>query len=117
MILFKSDGVNIKVLTPELALILYRLETFHRLKLVPMPDDLVITSINDSTHGIDSKHYKNQAIDIRSHNFDSIGHKQLFRKEFERVLGSEIYTVLLEDEGGANEHFHVQLKKGLTNGI
>jgi hypothetical protein len=30
-------------------------------------------------------------------------------------LGGDKFTVLLENEGTENEHFHIQLKKGLVN--
>jgi len=114
MIKFKSGSVNIKVFTPALSLILYRLEFFHRNRLTEQPEDIVITSVNDSVHGENSKHYIDQAIDIRSKNFPSSAAKAEFRKEFERVLGPDEFTVIIENLGTENEHFHVQVKKGRT---
>ena len=74
----------------------------------------MITSANDSTHLPTSKHYLDEAIDLRSNNFQAES-KAMFRTELEKFLnlGSPCpFTVLLEDIGTSNEHFHVQVKKG-----
>lgn len=73
--------------------------------------DLVITSGNDSRHGANSRHYVDEAIDVRSHNFASRAAKREFRATFEAALGPQ-FRVLLECEGTANEHFHAQVRKG-----
>jgi hypothetical protein len=78
------------------------------------PEEIMITSANDGTHLEKSKHYIDEAIDIRSHNFTN-GTKIAFREELEKFLniGSPCqFTVLLESLGTANEHFHIQVKKG-----
>lgn len=113
MIKLKSRSVVFTELTPALAYILYCLERFHRTTKVDQPTDLVITSMNDSNHTPNSKHYKNEAIDIRSKNFKDQVDKHIFRYELELCLGP-FFTVLLENENTANEHFHVQVKKGLV---
>ena len=81
-ILTKSRQVTFTELTPALAFILYGLEKFHRTNKVNQPDNLIITSINDSQHSPNSRHYKNEAIDIRSKNFASREDKRIFRQEF-----------------------------------
>lgn len=111
MIITKGDYIRFTVLTPALAYMLYSLEKFHRKNFVKQPENLVITSINDSQHSLNSRHYKNEAIDIRSKNFSNREEKRLFRVELELVLGKQ-FRVLLEDEGKPNEHFHIQVKKG-----
>ena len=111
MIFFK-ENVKIPVMSGTLAYIFYRLEIFHSTKMSPQPDDIVITSVNDGAHMAGSKHYKNQAVDIRSKNFMSNADKHLFCARLGNWLG-ETYTVLFENVGLDNEHFHVQLKKGL----
>ena len=73
--------------------------------------DLVITSANDSRHGPGSKHYTNEAIDVRSHNFRDATAKHLFRTAYELALGPQ-FRVLLEGLGTPNEHFHAQVRKG-----
>ena len=112
MITTKSRVVSFTELTPAMAFMLYALEKFHRLKKVPQPDNLVITSLNDGQHTPNSRHYKNEAIDIRSKNFPDREGKRLFRQELELFLGPS-FRVMIEDEGKDNEHFHVQVKKGL----
>ena len=109
----KSNSVVFTELTPSLAYILYALEKFHRTNRVDQPTDLVITSMNDSEHSPNSRHYKNEAIDLRSKNFKSLEDKKIFRYELELTLGP-FFTVILENEGTENEHFHIQVKKGLT---
>lgn len=78
--------------------------------------ELVITAGNDSVHGTASRHYRDEAIDIRSKNFISRDAKRDFRAHLENILnlglGKLQFRVLLESEDTANEHFHVQVKKG-----
>jgi hypothetical protein len=109
----KSNAVIFTELTPGLAFILYGLEKFHRQKKVNQPDNLWITSIADfKGHVVGSRHYTNEAVDVRSKNFNSREDKRIFRAELEMFLGP-FFRVLLENEGGDNEHFHIQVKKGL----
>lgn len=74
--------------------------------------DIVITSANDSKHVAESKHYKNMAVDVRSKNFYDHAQKSIFMDRLRYSLGPE-YTVILEEEGEEDEHFHIQVKKGL----
>lgn len=101
--------VGFTELTPGMAHILFHLELFHR-TFCPN-QELVITSMNDGNHAKLSRHYTNEAVDIRSHNMPDIEFKQDFVKEFEAHLGAK-FRVLLEDVGTLNEHIHVQVKKG-----
>jgi hypothetical protein len=112
MVKTKSRSVVFTELTPGLAHLLYYLEDFHRKFFAQLVPQLVITSMNDSTHGENSRHYTNEAIDIRSHNFPNREMKRLFRVELEKHLGPR-FRVLLENVGTSNEHFHVQVKKGM----
>jgi hypothetical protein len=85
---------------------------------------LTITSIYDGTHLPDSRHYLGEAIDIRAKNFNKMAEKIQFRGELESALNTHplalaqgaggSFRVLLENPGGDNEHFHVQVKKGRT---
>ena len=115
MILTKS-GVKLKNITPALVWMIYRLEQFNRV-MRGFPTNLTITSINDSKHMEGSRHYTDEAIDIRSHNFEDEAQKLNFILRFGDLLGPK-FTILLENSGKPNEHFHVQVKKGLTfNGV
>ena len=81
------------------------------------PAELTVTSINDSGHGVDSKHYKDMAIDLRSKSFPSamkLDFVDKFAHHLNILSKGTKYTVLLEGLGTANEHFHIQVAKGTT---
>ena len=68
---------------------------------------ITVTSGNDSKHKTDSRHYTNQAIDLRSKDMSKTIKTQFITKMQER-LGDK-YLVLLESEGKLNEHIHVEV--------
>lgn len=68
--------------------------------------DLFVTSGNDSVHMRGSKHYTDEALDLRTHNLTP-AEKHLFKTTIQTRLGKD-YDVILEDEGGPNEHLHVE---------
>jgi hypothetical protein len=83
------------------------------------PNEIWVTSINDSLHSKGSRHYLNEAMDIRSKNFPTIEAKRYFVKRLSSILNSHPddpnkFFVMLEFEGGGNEHFHVQVRKGIS---
>lgn len=112
MIILKSEEVRLKVLSPALAHIFYQLSEFHEKRLASQPDELVITSINDSNHMVGSKHYINEAIDLRSKNFKTTSDKIEFALKFQDFLGSK-FRIILEYLDKDNEHFHIQVRRGL----
>jgi hypothetical protein len=65
----------------------------------------VITSVNDGTHGPNSLHAKGRAFDVRTK--DYVGDKVFLRDKVKAALGDN-FDVVLEDEGGPNEHLHVE---------
>ena len=69
--------------------------------------DVTITSGNDSKHMTGSKHYTYEALDIRSKNFPTAKAKREFMAAVLKRLGSG-YQMILEFEGGVNEHFHLE---------
>lgn len=75
------------------------------------PSGLVITSANDSGHMQGSRHYSDEAIDVRSKTFASRAAKERFRRAYEQALGPS-FRVLLEGLGTDQEHFHAQVRKG-----
>jgi hypothetical protein len=102
------------VLNMEAAAIRYMVDALKlvaRDPAVTLPDALVITSGNDSTHGANSRHYRDEAIDVRSKSFPSRASKLAFVKRLEAALGDR-FRVLFENDGTENEHFHVQVRKG-----
>lgn len=72
-----------------------------------LPHDVTITSGNDSTHMTGSKHYVDAALDIRSKNFPSKVAKVTFMAAVLKRLGPG-YQMILEHEGKAQEHFHLE---------
>lgn len=88
-----------------------------------LPSEIVVTSINDSTHKTGSRHYTDEAIDIRSHNFATHSEKMDFLIMLRSMLNSNMrdpakFMVILESEGTPNEHFHAQVVRGQTfNGV
>jgi hypothetical protein len=66
-----------------------------------------ITSINDSTHGPNSKHFTGEGVDIRTKNLTAT-QRTLVVGRLQSKLGPLGYDVILEDEGGNNEHLHIE---------
>ena len=110
MLICKSS-VRFKRFTPALMTLLNALCATDRSKVDGQPDDLVITSANDSTHAENSRHYIDEALDVRSKTFTSESGKAAFRFNLERFLGPK-FRVLHEGMGTPNEHFHIQPRKG-----
>ena len=108
----KSESVKFPEFTTELCHILSTLVEIDKRTDLEKPEHLVITSANDSKHKPDSKHYKNQAIDLRSKSFKTEADKADFMAALAKALGPR-YTVIYEYPGQVNEHFHIQLKRGL----
>jgi hypothetical protein len=96
----------------------YTLPMIHMLAIVYAAAQVcdfpvVVTSCRDGRHSANSRHYKGEAIDIRSHVIQGAVAKEAFRKSLEDLLGPQ-FRVLLEGLGTPNEHFHAQTKKGHT---
>lgn len=110
-ILFKAN-CRIKELTPFLLRVFDVLDWMGVARKIPVKE-LTITSIYDGVHSKNSKHYTGNAVDVRSKNFPSSSAKREFMALLEEELDNYgfAHTVLLEDEGKPNEHFHVQVKK------
>lgn len=106
-----KPSVRFKAFTPALLRILRGVWTVAQ-SCVDVPE-VVITSANDSTHGPTSRHYANEAVDLRSKSFPSVTAKQKFGALLKAELGPA-FTVLFEGAGTPNEHWHIQPKKGTT---
>lgn len=96
---------------------------FHCLYMIAVmpdrdtPNEIVITSLNDSLHTAKSRHYNDEAADIRSKNFPTRDSKLHFAGRLTAMLNCHPedpakFIVILENEGSPEEHFHVQIKKG-----
>lgn len=105
MLKFK-DSVRIKTLSPVLLFIFQGLLKAD----AKFPEDIVVTSVNDSTHSIGSAHYRDAAVDIRCN--DRPFNKDMALIDYLRnVLGPK-FVILYESAGTPNEHIHIQLRKG-----
>ena len=75
--------------------------------------EIVITSANDGRHSQRprSRHYTNEALDVRSRNFASGAARTTFVRRLRRERGPWFYVVY-ENHGKPSAHFHVQGRKG-----
>lgn len=67
----------------------------------------VVTSMNDSSHGAESLHYKDRAVDLRSKHISADNREHVFQ-ELVRLLNPLGYDVLFENQGLDAEHYHVE---------
>lgn len=105
MLRIKDDSVKIVNYTPAImsmlnALFLYADEVKY---------DITITCGREAHKA--GSHPKDKALDVRSKNFPSGQKKYDFMNWMKTILGPS-FTVLLENEGKQNEHFHIQVKIG-----
>jgi hypothetical protein len=73
------------------------------LLLLEEPSDLVITSGSDGTHDPNSRHYRGEAVDIRTR---TLANPEAVRAKLAAVLGPKFSVI---NEG---DHLHVQVRKG-----
>jgi hypothetical protein len=76
--------------------------------------DLVITSACDGEHsGPNDPHHRGEAYDVRSHDFDEFTKQKVLDSVMNYLEINQFYG-FLESPGTENEHFHFQVKKGIT---
>lgn len=109
----KNDSVTFKVFTPAMMVMLNKLFELSQYNRNWFVGALVITSANDGKHMKTSRHYKDEALDVRTHNWSVTPNrsKAFIMGWLQTQLGPK-FTVMLEDEGTPNEHCHIQVKKG-----
>lgn len=71
------------------------------------PREVLITSGNDGRHMLTSRHYSNDALDVRTKTFGTLGLKQQFVAQVLARLGRD-YQGILESVGKPNEHAHFE---------
>lgn len=95
------------VIVPKSAIIaVAMLNAANESGIVAPAATLWVTSGNDRVHMRGSKHYEDAALDFRSKALSTVNKHKLLQAVRAR-LGSD-YQAILEDEGGANEHFHIE---------
>ncbi len=105
------DCVRLKHWTPALAWMLYAFEQ----AVTGDGRDYIISSINDSGHLENSKHYRDMAFDFFSLGFNNNAEKEEVRARVQEAMNSIVegkFTVIIECLGINNEHFHAQVTKG-----
>ncbi len=68
--------------------------------------DTILTSGGEGKHSRGSLHFSGLAFDLRSHHLLNPT-KQVILKDLRRGLGKS-FDVVLEAQGGVNEHFHIE---------
>jgi len=97
-----KPGVSVRGIKPEAVLaVLVAWTVYFQQGLF-----MTITSCFDGRHRSGSLHYMGLAFDCRSKDLTA-AHKAVVVDNLRRQLGLA-YDVLLEDEGQANEHIHVE---------
>lgn len=88
---------------------------------IPSIPQIMVTSVNDKGHSKVplSRHYTNEAIDIRTHNFTDALQKYTFLNQYlarlnkdPEAIKADCFWGQLEDPGVQNEHIHVQVAMG-----
>lgn len=97
---FKT-GVKLEGLKPETLLGMIVADDAYKAQRLEM----TITSVNDSQHKTNSKHYSGHAFDIRT---KDTGMPRRLHEEIKKVLSPVGFDVILEDLNGVNEHIHVE---------
>lgn len=104
MLEFKP-GVSLRGLEPQMLVALAVVDDLFSRAGLPT----VVTSANDSSHKDGSYHYLGRAFDFRTKH--AAGMMRGITAELKRKLGPLGFDVVFEDEGGINEHLHVELDK------
>ena len=94
-------GIRLADLSPQIVLAAMVIQECFRER----GGEFTITSLNDGAHSEKSLHYKGHALDFRTRDFT--GDKHALISLIRASLG-ENFDVLLEDEGGPNEHGHAE---------
>ncbi len=69
--------------------------------------DCWLTSVNDSTHLPNSKHYLGRAVDLRVHHLPDEAARETVANTLRSAIGPQ-FTVLYESPGTPNAHLHVE---------
>lgn len=88
---------------------------------IPSIPDLMVTSVNDKGHSKVplSRHYTDEALDIRTHNFTDNLQRYTFLNQLltrlnkdPEALKADCFWGQVEDLGIGNEHIHIQVAMG-----
>lgn len=104
-----KDGVRFGGFTPALCRILTAVVAVAGKR----GEVLTITSGSDGRHSLKplSRHYTFEAVDLRTKHLPDSASKRELQLQLQVELGPQ-FTVLLENEGRAQEHLHLQPRMG-----
>ena len=98
-----KNGVDISNLSNEIFVgILWAQDIFAKYHI-----ELVVTSANDGKHMLGSKHFTNNAFDLRANNMTDEQEKKI-AAELQEKLGSDYYVGAEFFANGSNDHIHVE---------
>jgi hypothetical protein len=98
-----KNGVDISNLSNEIFVgILWAQDIFAKYHI-----ELVVTSANDGKHMLGSKHFTNNAFDLRANNMTDEQQKKI-AAELQEKLGSDYYVGAEFFANGSNDHIHVE---------
>lgn len=103
MVIRWKDSCKFDNMHAALWLALHRAEAIYEKRFV----ECWVTSVNDSTHMVGSKHFDGRAFDLRVHNLPDEPTRVAVFNELRAALGPQ-FTVLYEHAGLMNAHIHVQ---------
>lgn len=92
-----KSGVKLTGMTPQIVLAMMIADDLYK----RYGQELVVTSVTDSTHGADSKHYEGNGFDCRTSYFTLSSQKTIVEKLKERL--DESYDIVLE-----KDHIHIE---------
>lgn len=96
-----KPGVSLKTFQPQALLALLECDQIYKRRMLVM----VVTSVSDGQHMEGSLHYKGLAFDLRT---KGTGVARSLLIDIKNKLQPLGYDVILENEGGDNEHIHVE---------
>jgi hypothetical protein len=98
-----KQGVKLAGVKPEIIIAIFRLDSLFKSLNIP----LIITSLTDGKHSVNSLHYKGLAVDLRTKHIQDVEVKKSLVNEIKSALGEE-FDVVLENLGKEQEHIHVE---------
>lgn len=102
--ILKDKSVLLKELKPQLVLALLMCNEVFR----KYGSEVIITSLNDGKHSLNSKHYSGEAVDIRSKHLSTANKRKILEELRLALSYPKLFDVLLEYENQDNEHFHIE---------
>lgn len=114
-----KQGVRLRLTAPAMAYVtasLDRLSERDDVRAV-LDGDLMVTSGNDSRHAANSRHYRDEALDLRVHNIPATKRwwlREVLEDALNAPFGRTAFRVMYEGDGTPNAHYHVQVTKGTT---